>query len=125
LKVVTRSTTVSPSVRVRTAVSLIVSRMMVTSKGSSARLAHHGDDDLGAHRAAHHVHRLVERQAQHAFAVDMGDEIARLDPGLVGGRVVDGRDDLDEALFLRDLDAQPAELAAGLHPHVGGVVGRR
>ena len=40
-------------------------------------------------------------------------------PARDGRRVVDGRDDLDEAVFLRDFEAQTAELAAGLHLHVG------
>ena len=39
-------------------------------------------------------------------------------PARDGGRVVDRRDDLDEAVFLRDLDAETAELALGLGPHV-------
>ena len=62
---------------------------------------------------------------EHGLAVDMGDEVAGLDPGLVRGGAVDRRDDLDEALFLRDLDPEPAEFAAGLHAHVGGIVRRK
>ena len=65
-----------------------------------------------------------ERQPQHALAVHLGDEVARLDPGAVGRRAVDRRDHLDEAVLLRDLDAEAAELAPGLHPHVVEVVGR-
>ena len=34
-----------------------------------------------------------------------------LDPGARRGRVVDRRDDLDEAVFHADFDAEPAELA--------------
>ena len=44
-------------------------------------------------------------------------------PAVGGGRAVHRRDDLDEAFFLRDLDAEAAELAAGLHLHVVEVVG--
>ena len=39
-------------------------------------------------------------------------------PALAAGRVVDRRDDLHQAVFHRDLDAEAAELAAGLHLHV-------
>ena len=41
-----------------------------------------------------------------------------MDAGLGGGRFVDRRHHLDEAVFHGDLDAEPAELAAGLHLHV-------
>ena len=47
-----------------------------------------------------------------------GDDVVRHDAGLGGGRVVDRRDDLDEAVFHGDLDAEAAELAARLHLHV-------
>ena len=57
-----------------------------------------------------------------------GDEVAGLDAGPVGRRALDRRHDLDEAVLLGDLDAEPAELALGLHPHVvevpGGQVAR-
>ena len=43
--------------------------------------------------------------------------------GLGGGRVVDRRHDLDQAVFHRDFDAEPAELAAGLHLHVAEALG--
>jgi hypothetical protein len=36
---------------------------------------------------AHHVHRLIQRQAQHGFAVHMGDEVARLDAGAAAAGV--------------------------------------
>ena len=47
-----------------------------------------------------------------------GDDVVRQDAGLGGGRVVDRRDDLDQAVFHRDFDAETAELAARLHLHV-------
>ena len=50
--------------------------------------------------------------------VDRGDDVARQDAGLGGRRVVDRRDDLDEAVLLGDLDAEAAELALGLDLHV-------
>ena len=55
----------------------------------------------------------------------MGDEIPRLDTRVIRRRAVDGRDDLHEALFLRDLDPQTAEFAACLDAHVGRVIGRQ
>ena len=51
-------------------------------------------------------------------AVDAGDAVARLDAGLGGGRAVDRRDHLDQAVFLRDFDADAAELALGGDLHV-------
>ena len=50
--------------------------------------------------------------------VDVGDHVARQDAGLGRGRIVDRRDHLDEAVFHRDLDAEPAELAMGGLLHV-------
>ena len=52
------------------------------------------------------------------FVVEMGDDVVGHDAGLGGGRLVDRRHHLDQAVFHRDLDAEPAELAAGLHLHV-------
>ena len=48
----------------------------------------------------------------------MGDQVARPHAGPRGGRVVDRGDHLDEAVLLRDLDPEAAELAARLHLHV-------
>ena len=41
-----------------------------------------------------------------------------MNAGLGGGRLVDRRHHLDQAVFHGDFDAEPAELAAGLHLHV-------
>ena len=68
--------------------------------------------------AAHFLDGLIERQALHAFVVDAGDQVAGLDAGARGRRVVDRGHHLDEAIFLRDLDPQTAELALGLGPHI-------
>ncbi len=46
-------------------------------------------------------------------------------PARSAGRAVDRRDDLHAAVLLRDLDAEAAELALGLDPHVVEVVGRQ
>ena len=53
----------------------------------------------------------------------MGDEVVRLEPGPRRRRVVDRRHHLDQALLHGDLDAEPAELAAGLHLHVAEGLG--
>jgi hypothetical protein len=81
-------------------------------------LAHDFQPDLGVDRAAHLLDCLVEGQALHRLVVQMRDDVTGHDAGLVCRRIVDRRDDLDEALLHRDLDAEPAELAAGLDLHV-------
>ena len=74
-------------------------------------------------RAAHLLDRLVEGQALHRLVVEMGDDVVGHDAGLGGGRVVDRRHDLDQAVLHRDLDAEAAELAARLHLHVAEALG--
>ena len=81
-------------------------------------LAHDGELDLGVHRAAHLLDRLIERQAVHLLVVELGDDVVGHHAGFGGGRIVDRRDHLHQAVFHRDLDAEPAELAAGLHLNV-------
>ena len=53
----------------------------------------------------------------------MGDDVVGEDAGAGGGRLVDRGDDLDQAVFHRHLDAEAAELAAGLHLHVAEALG--
>ena len=77
-----------------------------------------GEHDVGVHLAAHALHRLGEAEPLHRLAVEMGNQIGRLDAGAEGRRVVDRRDHLDEAALHGDLDPQAAELAARLHLHV-------
>ena len=48
----------------------------------------------------------------------MGDHVAGLHARARRRRIVDRRYDLHQAVLHRDFDAQPAELAAGLHLHV-------
>jgi hypothetical protein len=86
-------------------------------EGFVRAFAHNGDDDFRAHGPAHQVDRLFQRQTQQRLTVHMGDEIARLDAGLHRRGVVHRRDDAHEAVFLRHLDAEAAELAAGLNLH--------
>ena len=49
---------------------------------------------------------------------EMGDEVAGFDTGAMGRRLIDGRNHLHEAVLHGDFDAQTAELALGLDPHV-------
>ena len=79
--------------------------------------------DLGVDRAAHLLDGLVEGQTLHRFVVELGDDVVGHDAGLRRRRVVDRRDDLDQAVFHRDFDAEAAELAAGLHLHVAEALG--
>ena len=74
--------------------------------------------DLGVDRAAHLLDRLVEGETLHGFVVEIGDDVVGHDAGLRRRGVVDRRDHLDQAVFHRDLDAEPAEFTAGLHLHV-------
>src|SRR5690606_3514623 len=79
--------------------------------------AHDGQVDGRLGRAAHQLDRFVQRHALGGGVVDLDDQVARHDAGARGRGVLDGRDDLDEAVFGADLDAQAAELAlrGGLH----------
>ena len=86
-------------------------------------LAHDGELDLGVHRSAHLLDRLVQGQALHLLVVELGDDVVGQDAGLGGGRLVDRRHHLDQAVFHGDLDAEPAEFAAGLHLHVAEALG--
>ena len=74
--------------------------------------------DLAVGGALHPAHRLLERHALNLLVVDLGDHVARQHAGLGRGRIVDRRHHLDEAVFHRDLDAEPAELAMGGLLHV-------
>ena len=85
--------------------------------------AAYGQVDIAVDRAPHLLDGLRERQTLHRVAVEMGDQIARLQAGMRGRRVVDRRDDLYESVLHRHFDAEPAELAAGLHLHVIEVFG--
>ncbi len=113
-----RITPISPSARARTARILIISRVRLTSKGSStpSRVSVMLISEPTGPRILSTA--SAQRQAQHRFAVDVGDEVAGLQPGLGGGRLVDRRHHLDEAVLHGDLDAEAAELALGLLAHV-------
>ena len=101
----------------------MVSRVSLTSIGILGFLALDLEGDRGIDRAAHLVDGLVQVEALDRLVVDMGDDVVGEDAGAGGRRLVDRRDDLDEAVFHRDLDAEAAELAAGLHLHVAEALG--
>src|SRR5690606_25634311 len=73
------------------------------------------EHDVGVGRAAHLLDGFLQRLAHHRLAVEMGDQVAGQNAGLLRRRVVDRRHHLDQAVFLRNLDAESAELAARLH----------
>ena len=79
--------------------------------------------DLGAGIAAHLIDRLAERQPFDRLAVQRGDQVAGLDSGVRGRRVVDRADHPDQPLILGDLDPEAAELALRLHLHVAELRG--
>ena len=87
-----------------------------------AALAADRELDIAVDGTAHLLHGLVQRQSLHLLAVDLHDVVVRLDPGARGGRVVDRRDDLDEAVLHGDLDAEAAELAAHLRLQVAKIL---
>ena len=86
-------------------------------------LAHDRERDRRVDRAAHLLDRLLQREPDDLLVVEVGDEVVGQQAGLGGGRVVDGRHHLDDAVLHGDLDAEAAELAAGLHLHVVIVLG--
>ena len=83
----------------------------------------HADDDLGIGLAPHAVDGLGQGQPQHGLFVDVGDQVARQDAGPVRRGVVDGRDNLHEAVFHGHFDPESAEPAARLHLHFLELVG--
>ena len=86
-----------------------------------ATFAHQGQDNLAAGLAAHLVHRLHHRQPFGRLAIDLDDQVARLDAGTRGGGVVNRRDHLEKAVFHTDFDTQAAKLAAGAFLQFGKV----
>jgi hypothetical protein len=94
----------------------MLSRIRVTSIGLSTPLR--TIFSLILVLTAHLLDRLVQGETLHRLVVEIGDDVIGQDAGLGRRRVVDRRDHLDQAVFHSDLDAKPAELAAGLHLHV-------
>ena len=89
----------------------ISARVIVTTNGAALALAEDRQRDLGVRLAAHALDGLVERHALDRRVVELDDQVAGLDAGAERGRVLDRRDDLDEAVFHADLDAEAAEPA--------------
>src|SRR5215475_6701730 len=81
-------------------------------------LAGDGELDLGIHRAAHLIDGLVYGETLHGAVIEMRDDIVCHHAGLGRRSIVDRRHDFDQAVLHGDLDAETAELAAGLHLHV-------
>ena len=76
-------------------------------------LARDRQHDLGAGLAAHLLDGLGERESARDGVIDLDDQVARLHAGAERGRVLDRRNDFDDAVFDADLDAEAAELALG------------
>ena len=85
--------------------------------------APYGEQYVGVGRAAHALDRLGQGEPLHRFIVEMGDQIAGSQTGAMGRCVVDRRDHLDETVLHRDLDPEPADLAAALDLHFTEVLG--
>ena len=85
--------------------------------------------DLCLRLAAHLLHGIREGQAFHQAVVELEDQVARLDTGAVGRRILDRRNDLDEAVFHTDFNTESTEFALradlqileGICVEVGGV----
>ena len=82
-----------------------------------------GEGDVGAHLAAHDVDRFTQGHALDGLLVETDDQVAGLHAGALGRGIVDGGDDLDEAVFHADFDAEAAEFAAGAHLQILEAVG--
>ncbi len=91
----------------------MIARVMVTSNGRSRPGADHGQADGRARCPAHPLDRFVERAAVEQAAVDMGDEVARLQTGAVGRRAAGRRHHLDRAVLHGDGEAEAAIIAVG------------
>ena len=74
-------------------------------------LAEDGERDLGAGLATHALDGVIQRQALDGGFIDLGDQIVGFETSTEGRRPFDGRHDLDQAVFLRDLDAHAHEAA--------------
>ncbi len=97
----------------------MVSRVSDSSIGLSHLLALDAEQDRAAGRPTHLVDRVVQGQPLDGLAVDAEDQVARFHAGARRGGVVDRADDFDQAAIGGDLKAKAAELALGLHLHVG------
>ncbi len=74
-------------------------------------LAKDGQHHLGAGLAAHALDGFAQCEPLDDRVVDLGDQVVRLEAGPECRRAFDGRNHLDQAVFLRDLDAHAHEAA--------------
>ena len=91
---------------------LMTSRVTVDREQFGDALAMERQMDLAALGPAHPLDRVGQRHALGEVVIDLDDLIAGLDPGLVGGSVLDRRDDGQHAVLDGDFDAEAAEAAA-------------
>ena len=77
-----------------------------------------GQFDFGADLAAHFVDGFVQGKSHNLFAVNTGNVIARFQSRLGGRRVVNRRNNLDDAVFHGNFYAQTAEFSGSLLAHV-------
>ena len=73
--------------------------------------------------AAHRVNHVHQRQSLRRLAVQLRDDVARLDAGLVGGCVVHRANHLDEAILRDNLDADAAKFALVFLLHLAERIG--
>ena len=76
-----------------------------------ASWAEHRQPDGGAFTSAHLRHGFIQATADDQLAIEMRDEIACLQAGLVGRAAAEGRDDLDRAIFHHDRQAETGIIA--------------
>ena len=72
--------------------------------------------------SAHLLDGLFKRQPRDLLVVEMRDQVVGHQAGLRGRRIVDRRDDLDDAVLHRHFDAETAEFTARLHLHVAEIL---
>src|SRR5439155_4442773 len=73
--------------------------------------AANGERDDGSAGPGDGFDRLVEGDSLGGLAVDLGDDVAGLNPGLIGGAVLQQADDLEAAVVVElNLNADAVEL---------------
>src|SRR3989442_586178 len=91
--------------------------------GLGPALTDHGDRHLGTGLAAHPLDGVRELHVLGREAVDLDDPVARLEPRAVRGRPLDRRDDRQDVVLQRDLDAEAAEAPRRFHLHLAVALG--
>src|SRR4029077_18307048 len=80
-------------------------------------LANDAEFDAAVDRTAHSLDRLGLVEALEGFVIDAHDEIAGANSGLGRRRVVEWRHHLDQTVFHRHFEPEPAKFAAVLRLH--------